>query len=413
MRNKRRVLTALLSYGLLFCMSIQAQQVRKIYVNPQNPAIQKQSSFVDSIRFIPFESIKGVSIESSNVKPTENYYVVTDHRSRILYLYSKSGAFVKAVNYSSIGSNLYPSYRPNTNQFVFFGDNPNYTLTSKDRIKILLDWNNKRNLKYFRKYVLDLNDTSFTIRKSLPDNYDLTEAEMFSTDHYIQTKISTSKLYPDSIGYEVAIYADGKLVNRYFPYNRINEPRFLFGEQEVSASFSDTPYIAYLARPYCDTIYRLVKDSLYPAYQLVLPLDKSLPASFFSNPFKTKTEKENFQRNNGWVFHQVSNFYETPRLLYLGISFFMRFESFIYDKQTNTAYNVTKIKADPKQYNLSLLASFGFQSGNKHYTLLKADALISFFKQNPDVAVPAELALFLQNNPDKNTPVVVEYSLKN
>jgi hypothetical protein len=44
---------------------------------------------------------------------------------------------------------------------------------------------------------------------------------------------------------------------------------------------------------------------------------------------------------------------------------------------------------------------------------LKADALISFFKQNPDVAVPAELALFLQNNPDKNTPVVVEYSLKN
>jgi hypothetical protein len=413
MRNQRPAITALLSYGLLFCMSTEAQEVRKIYVNPQNPAIQKQSSFVDSIRFIPFESIKGVSIESSNVKPTENYYIVTDYRSRTLYLYSKSGAFVKAVNYSSLGANLYPLYRPNTNQLVFFGDNSNYTLTSKDRIKILLDWNNKRNLKYFRKYVLDLNDTSFAIRKSSPDNYDLTGASLFDTDHYIQTKISTSELYPDSIGYEVAIYAKGKLINHYFPYNRVNEPRFLFGEQNVSASFSDTPYVAYLARPYCDTIYRLVKDSLSPAYQLVLPLDKSLPASFFSKPFKTKAEKENFQRNNGWVFHQVHNFYETPRLLYFAISFFMRFETFIYDKQTNTAYNVTKIKADPKQYNLPLLASFGFKSGKKYYTLLKADALISFFKQNPDVPVPGELALFLQGNPEKNTPVVVEYSLKN
>ncbi len=413
MRLKEPLFAACLLYALLFCIAVQVQPVRKIYINPKNPTVQKQSAFVDSIRFIPFAYQQDVNFQNSYVQSTEKYYLVTEFGTKSLYLYSRTGAFVKKVDFSLIGQYMFPYYRANTNQIVFFGNNPNYTLTAKDRIEISLDWSNKRNLKYFRKYVIDLNDNSFTIRKSTPDKYDLTGAVAFYKDHYIQTKITASKLYPDSLGYEVSIYGNGKLLNNYFPYNRINEPRFLFGEESASTSFSDTPYIAYLTRPFCDTVYRLVKDSLYPAYQLVLPLENSLPSAFFSNPFKTKAEKENFARNNGWVFRQVLGFYETPRLLYFSISFFSRFETFVYDKQTDVTYNVTKIRSDSKQYNLALLTSFNARSGSRFYKLLKAEALVSFFKQNPDIAIPTELALFLQNNPAKNTPVLVDYSLKN
>jgi hypothetical protein len=155
------------------------------------------------------------------------------------------------------------------------------------------------------------------------------------------------------------------------------------------------------------------KGSLSPVYQLVMPVENSLPATFFTDASVTKTERENFKRNNGWAFHQVRDFYETSRLIYITISFFSHYEVFVYDKQTQTAYNATKIKGDPKQYNLSLLTSYNvMRSGHKFYKLLKADLLISFFRQNPDIAVPKELSAFLQGNPDKNMPVVVEFTLK-
>ena len=106
-------------------------------------------------------------------------------------------------------------------------------------------------------------------------------------------------------------------------------------------------------------------------------------------------------------------FVKPSRLIYITMRFFSHFEFFIYDKQTRTAYNATKIKGDAKQYNLSLLASYNAaRSGHTFYKLLKADALVSFFKQNPGVTVPKELSSFLQGTPDKNRMVMVQYMLK-
>ncbi len=397
-----------------FVNNIQAQPIEKIYINPKNPTIQKQTGFVDSIKFTPFESVTGISFnEFANVRLTEKYFLVTDYTAGFLYIYTKTGAFVKKINFKSQTNNLYPGYNAKTNEIVFFGNNNNYTLTSRDKVKIQLDWSNQHNLKYFKKYVIDLNDTSFAIKKAKPNQYDLIGASSLYADQYIQTKITTSPLYKDSTGYEFSIYENEKLVKNYFPYNRVNEPKFLFSEEEVSTTSSDGPNIAYLTRPYCDTVYKLVKGSVSPVYQLVMPVENSLPAIFFSDASVTKTERENFKRNNGWAFHQVHDFYENSRLIYTTISFFSHYEVFVYDKQTHTAYNATKIKGDPKQYNLSLLAGYNvIRSGNKFYKLLKADPLISFFKQNPDIAVPKELSALLQGNSDKNMPVVVEFTLK-
>ncbi len=344
---------------------------------------------------------------------TEKYFLVNDYTAGVLHIYAKTGAFVKKINFKSFANNLYPAYNARTNQIVFFGNNSNYTLTSKDKVKIQLDWSNEHNLKYFKKYVIDLNDTTFAIKKAKPDKYDLIGARSLYANQYILAKITTSPLYKDSTGYEVNIYENEKLLKSYFPYNRVNEPKFLFSEEGAFTASSDTPYISYLTRPYCDTVYKLVKGSLSPLYQLVMPLENSLPATFFTDASVTKAERENFRRNNGWAFHQVYDFYENSRLIYITMSFFSHYEVFVYDKQTKTAYNATKIKGDPKQYNLSLLTPYNvMRTGHKFYKLLKADLLISFFKQNPDIAVPKELSAFLQGTPDKNMPVVVEFTLK-
>lgn len=398
----------------LFVTNIQAQQVEKIYINPKNPTIQKQTSFIDSIKFTIFESDEGVRFnEYSNLRLTEKYILVSDYSAGFLYLYTKAGSFVKKINYKSLGSNLYPGYNSKTNEIVFFGNNSNYTLTSKDRVKIQLDWGNKHNLKYFKKYVIDLNDTVFAIKKMKSSKYDIIGASVIYANQFIQTKITTSPLYKDSIGYELSFYENEQLLKTYFPYNRINEPKFLHSEEDVSTASSDTTYINFLMRPYCDTIYKLVKDSLSPIYQLVMPLENSLPATFFTNATITKTQRENFKRNNGWAFHEVLDFYENARLIYISISFFSHDEVIIYDKQTHTAYNATKIKGDLSQYNLSLLTSSNvLRSGHKFYKLLKADLLISFFKQNPEIPIPKELSTFLKLNTEKKMPLLIEFTLK-
>jgi hypothetical protein len=397
-----------------FVNTIRAQQVEKIYLNPKSPAIQKQTSFIDSIKFTPFESVAGISFnEYAIVRLTEKYMLVSDYNAGILYIYTRAGVFLKKINYKSKANNLNPGYSAKTNEIVFFGNNSNYTLTSKDRVKIQLDWSNKHNLKYFKKYVINLNDTAFAIKKTMPDKYDLINAYSFYADQYIQTKINTSSLYKDSTGYEVSIYENEQPVKNYFPYNRVNEPKFLFSEESAAISSSDTPYIYYLSRPYCDTVYKINNDILTPVYNLVLPVENSLTTTFFSKAATSKTEKENFKRNNGWAFHQIRDFYENSRLIYITISFFSNYVVFVYDKQTQTTYNATKIKADPKQYNLSLITPYNImRTGHKFYKLLKADQLISFFKQNPEVAVPKELTTFINGKTDKNSSVLVEFTLK-
>ncbi|OYU56498.1 MAG: hypothetical protein CFE25_04465 [Chitinophagaceae bacterium BSSC1] len=393
---------------------LQAQPIEKIYLNPKNPTIQKQSSYVDSIQFLPLASVEGIVFnEYANVRLTEKYFLITDNAAGYLYIYTKNGAFLKQINYKSQITNLYPSYNSKTNEIVFFGNNSNYTLTSKDRVKIQLDWSNEHNLKYFKKYVINLQDTTFAIKKVKPTKYDLIGAYPFYANQYVQTKINTSTLYKDSIGYELSVYEKEQLVKNYFPYNRVNEPKFLFSEESVGIALTEKLDLSYLLRPYCDTIYQSVKGVLTPLYQLVMPLENSLSPNFFIERPDSKADRENFKRNNGWLFHQIRDFYETPKLIYLTISFFSHYEVFVYDKQTHTAYNANKIKGDAKQYNLSLLTPYNIvRSGQRFYKLLKADMIGTFLKQHPEVEVPKELAADANKLSDKNGLLVVAFKLK-
>lgn len=401
--------------GSFFCANpIHAQPIEKIYLNPKNPTVQKQSSYIDSLVFLSMETKEGINFnEFANVRLTNDYFLVTDNAAGYLYLYSKTGAFVKQINYKSVISNIPPSYHAKSNEIVFFGNNSNYTLTSKDKVKIQLDWSNPRNLKYFKKYVINLSDTAFVIKEAKPTNYDLIGAYSFYANQYIQPKINTSPLYKDSIGYELSVYEHEKLIRQYFPYNRVNEPKFLFSDESLSVVGSDKPNIYYLMRPYSDTIYQSVNGGITPVYQLVMPLENSLPANFFTEKAPSKAVKENFKRNNGWLFHQVVDFYETAKLIYITIRFFSHYEVMVYDKQTRTAYNATKIKADPSQYNLTLLSQYNMvRSGQRFYKLIKVDLIASFLKLHPEISIPEALAATLQGNTDKNKLLIVSFKLK-
>lgn len=391
-------------------------QLQKIYLHPKAAGSEKQSKFVDSIRFIPLEIKAGIELNTYNyVAVTKNYFFINDYIARTILLYAKNGSFAKKISYKKLGESFYPNYDEYTNRIVFVGSNSNYSLTSKDRIKITLDWNNPRNKKYFKKYAIDLNDSSLTLRKDVPQQNDILHAYHYYDDLYWQGQITTSQLFKDSLDHEFKIYRNNQLKKSFFPYNHINETRFLYTEEEtVTVTNTDTPYVNYISRPYCDTIYKMIRDSLFPAYQVVLPLENSLPASFFTTPFKNQTERDNFERNNGWMFQQIYAFYETPRFFYLMVGYLSNYETYIYQKQTNTTCKVKNVKPDSSQYNLHLLDEFGTTiNGARFYKPQKAGDLLAFFEQNKNVPVPKELEDFLKSHPPAATPVIIEFKLKN
>jgi len=315
-----------LSYCLLLSKTAKSQ-LQKIYLHPKAPGSEKQSSFVDSIRFIPLEIKDGVSLGAYyNIQATEKYFLLQDYLNKRIILYLKDGRFIKKISYKKLGD-FYPVYHEQSNQVLFFGGNKNYTLTPKDRIKITLDWKNHRNKKYYKKYVVDLNDPSLSIKKDVPNERDIISAYPFYKDYYIKGEIIISRLYKDSLDHELKIYQNNQLVKSFFPYNHINETRFLYTEESVVPHKTDTSYINFITRPYCDTIYKMVHDSLFSVYQLVLPLENSLPASFFTSPFKNKTERENFNRNNGWMFQQDYGFYETSGFIYFLVVYLYNYDS--------------------------------------------------------------------------------------
>ena len=413
MRNYALHFAVLLSYSLLISTTAKSQ-LQKIYLNPKAPGGGKQSQFVDSIRFIPLEPKDDIRLgDYYNIQAIEKYFLLGDYLNKRLLIYSKDGRFLKNINYKKLGG-LYPNYIPHRNEIVFFGGNNNYALTTKDQVKVRLDWTNEKNKKYFKKYLVDLSDPTFTIKKSTPEQNDIIKSFHFYDDYYWQGQISTSPLYKDSLDYEIKLYKNNQLVKGFFPYNRINEPRFLFAQENASYNRSDIPYTNFVTRPFCDTIYKMVKDSLYPAYHLVTPLENSLPPSFFTKPFKNKTERENFYRNNGWIFRQVYNFIETPKFIIFLVQYLSNVESYIYQKQTNTTYRTKNIKPDSSHYNLPLFADLNIRrKGEWFYTSKNASDLLNFFEQNKNAAIPKELESFLKSKPPATSPVIVEYKLKN
>lgn len=404
--------------ALLCCLLISTaanSQVQKIYLNPKATVTEKQSKFIDSIRFIPLQMGEGVQVGAWNyVEVTDKYFFIVHYPDKTILLYTRDGAFVKKISYKKLGENFSPRFEEHTNRIVFFGNNKNYTLTPRDEIKIALDWSNPRNKKYFKKYFIDLNDASLAIQKDIPGQNDIIHANYYYEDFYWQGEINTSPLYRDSLDHEFKLYKNNRLVKGFFPYNRISEPRFLYREQNVSFENTDIPYIHHLTRPFCDTIYKMSGDSLFPIYKLVLPLENSLPPWFYTKPFKSKTERENFERNNGWMLRQVYNFHETPKLIFFSVGYLSNGESYIYQKQTNVTYRTRNIKPDSSQYNLQLLPRFGsMRKGDRFYKTIKAEDLVAFFEQNKNVPVPKELESFLKSKPSGAAPIIIEFKLKN
>ncbi|WP_162817792.1 6-bladed beta-propeller [Niabella yanshanensis] len=399
----------------LACVAAYCQP-KKIYLSPKAAGGANQSVFIDSLRFYPLEKSQSASLGTyNNLYVSEDYFILGNYTDKVLNFYSKQGKFVHRISYKNLGGDGYPKYDKNKQQISFFMRNKNYVLTQRDMIKVKADFANKKNKKYFKKYVIDLKDSSLTIQRTEVSNFDILDAYNLTGDYYCTYQIHVSKDYKDTLDYEVKIYQNEKLVKAYFPYNKQNEPRYLHSRGSAAITFeSGKPDTFYITRPFTDTVYALSNDIVTPMYQVVLPMENGLPKSFFETRFKNTTERDNFERNNGWMLNQIYSMYEANRYTIVTIGFFSNYGVYLYDKKTSTSYNTSKIKADSTTYNLPLIGDFsGERVGSRFYRIVTAEQLKKVYElKDKSAPFPKELQDCFKD-PKNPTPLIVEYTIKN
>ncbi|MFT3902168.1 MAG: hypothetical protein QM727_03305 [Niabella sp.] len=390
-------------------------QVKKLYISPKGAKGASQSMFIDSIRIIPLEKKANNKINSEYTYTfvTDSFFFVLSYVDKKISLFDKEGRFWKQVSYKNLGElNFY--YVEQEKKIVFKGANKKYELTEKDGLQILTDFANPKNRKYFRKYYIDINDPTLTIHKSEITSYEILQATTLYDDYYYQSNISVSDKYKDSIDYELKIYKDNKLVKAFFPYNKQNEPRFLYSSyNNTMLASTEKKHEKIVLRPYSDTVYRFQNDSVSPIYKIVLPQENALPPSFFTEPFKNKTARENYERNNGWQFRQIYNFVENDRFIKLNIGFLNNYGSYIYDKKTTVLYDQSKIKADSSQYNLQLSLGSSSLFNGRYYMVVPLGALKELYKNNKNMVWPDYIRkIAADDNTRYLEHAIIEYKLK-
>ncbi len=390
-------------------------QPTKIYLSPKAAGSANQSMFIDSVRFYPLEKSNGADISRySGLYITDQYFIVVNYQDGNLIVYDRNGRLVKQVAYKKKGADSYPRYDKAKQQLNFIFTNKLYSLTEKDRIEIQTDFANKKNKKYYKKYIIDLNDSTFTMKKATVTAFDILDAYNLKDDLYCTYRVHVSDRYKDTTDYEVKIYKNDQFVKGYFPYNKNHESKYLYAPYiGAHTQESGKPDTFYITRPYLDTIYSLSNDIITPAYQIVLPMENSLPKSFFETPFKNKTERENFERNNGWMLRQIYTVFESGRYMFITIGFLSNYGQYIYDKKTTSSYNLSKTKADSITYNLPIISDDpGNRFNNKYYRVINAETLKKAYElKDKSIPFPKELEACFKDSKNP-TPVIVEYTIK-
>ncbi len=400
-------LTCAIAYG----------QPTKIYLSPKAALSTGQSTLFDSLKFYPLEVNKQTEIARySYPNISDRFFYISHYSNKKLLIYSKAGKLIKEISYKKLGESAYPRYDKAKQQMIFLFTNRQYNLTEKDLIEIKNGFDKPRNKKYYKKYVIDLNDTMYSLKKAEVTAFDILGAYNLKNDFYCTYQIHVDKDYKDSLDYEVKIYQNEKLVKAYFPYNKQNEPRYLYAQGVGAVTFeSGRPDTFYITRPYTDTVYALSNDVITPKYQIVLPMENGLPKSFFETRFKNQTERDNYERNNGWWLGQIHSLIESDRYMLMNIRFFSNYGQYVYDKKTASTYDLRKVKPDSTLYNLPSLMTGSYNRGenNRFYTLITSEDLKKVYElKNKSAPFPKELEACFKD-PKNPTPVIVEYIIKN
>jgi hypothetical protein len=399
----------------LFCTPQSIAQ-EKIYFEPKSAAGGKQSDFVTYNGVIVFETTPESKFDKfSRIIPTKKFFVVCDYSAKKILVFDKNGRFIKKFGNKLDFGRL--TYNEEKDGLEMVSQNKTYRLTNKDNAQILEDYQNPKNLKYYRKYFIALADTlNFSVHKQKIAQSDILNPVPYIDGMHFVNQITVDKNFAKTEDYELKIYRGDTLLKQYFKYNKKNDSRYIFDAASVAITPAATVDARWVTHPYDYTVYALQKDSLYKAFDFVLPLDRAIPADFFAREFQNKTEKDNYVRQNRKLVKQFYAYNLSPRYINFTMqSMMFEVQQFIYDTKSKIFYNYDKLNPDSLTFYLPLRKNLSFNDGSQQYARISAEDALKIFEdhKNDNIKYPSLLEAWFKTATTDSNPVLINFNYRN
>lgn len=411
----RKWMTILCLLGY-FCLD--AQNAKDLYFQPGFASGASASKVFEEINYIPLQTTKkSLFGRIRKLLVSDEYYIIWDGDTDCIYFFDKKGKFVhKYRPRRCIIKSVQLDKRRNA---VFIsGSNKKFNFSQAEIEKMMEDPTNKSFAKFTWSGYYDLKD----VRKEKVQELDgfslsLVSPVIFNNNWWAYSYISADRKWKEATGHELNVYDGEKTIAEYFPYNKKNDV-FNYRANQVSFFPTDSSEELLFTRPFYHSIYRLTKDSAARLYTLIMPLEISLPKAFFTHPFRTRNDVDQYRSQNGGLVWGISNVYKTQHYLLFSLDYnkSWRERYFLYDESTGKFYNTGKINSDSTNAYLPVLpGNVQYSDGEYLYTSISSSIMFQSKDNNTsrEPQYQPELKQYFEKGTRTDNPVIIQLKLKN
>lgn len=202
---------------------------------------------------------------------------------------------------------------------LIFSLNKNYNVPSV-KIQAYLDADSQKDIsRYVKATYFFLDNVLAAKTQEIKDfRYAFTNPVLFDGNRFATSFIKAQKNSRDTLDYQLKIINNKELLQTYLPYNKQSESIFYFsGAAQCTIMPTHNDSVLLITRPFRYEIYTLTPTELKEDYKLVLPIDNAVPASFFTQDFKSRGEMDMYKMEHSSYASQIDNVIQFRNLLFL------------------------------------------------------------------------------------------------
>ncbi|MGJ7030768.1 6-bladed beta-propeller [Niabella hirudinis] len=346
----RRFLIAALILLVHFTAPAQDQS---LYIVPEGALGIKASNLFSDIRLIPLETNKTSYFNNmADFLVTPDRLIFMDNESNSILIFNKEGKFLhkyRKKKYKLGGL----QYNYAKNAVFFTSSNKNYTIPLPKAQQMTEHPGDRDFSKYKNMELLYLGaGKNYGIEK-LPVPYYALNSLYYMNGRYLLQNNRYNKYLKDTVAYHLSIMDGNKKTAAYFPF--LNVPKLPpdFDDIRVNIDRTSNDSTVYIKKDYDNTIYKLVNDSLTPAYRFVFPAANTMPATFFTTAFKNNIDFTNYKSKYTKAARSFFNIIDLPSVLFFGMNDnSWGSKRYVFNKKSSSLYDLSKTTSDSSTYFL-------------------------------------------------------------
>lgn len=407
--------TTLFLFFVLYLYNSAFSQPQKLYFDPGTASGIPEARIFDEIKYIPLET-KRESLfgKISQLIVTDKYFVIYDTDTKAIYFFQKDGKFAKKFKFKGyeIKTILFDE---NRNALLITGLNKNYSPSQKNIQAMIDDPVHNSSIKYTRAIYYYLSDDKDGQTEVINDfDMALANPSIINTNHWVYSYIYANRSWPDTEDYELKVSDGKRITHTFFPYSRKTSSIYYGAPQRINFYKTGDINRLLFTRPFQYGIYELTPDSVKELYTVVLPASSSIPQTFFSENFSSRTSLEDFKMKNSGLAWGVNNVIDLNRYLFFTLDFFRNFRgrNFIFDKETTMFFNQSRITSDSTNNFLPVLGTNAILANDQKYlySSITSSAMFQNMKANEKRNLPYDPVIkeyFEKGKPDDNPVIIV------